>query len=87
MKLGLVSAPTAYLLVSLALLLRQPGDMSGPPDLHVLQQPAASEDARRAPRGFTASFPGRLAGRQGSRLHCLSQALGNRQPGKIPRSR
>lgn len=29
MKLGLVSVPTAYLLVSLALLLRQPGDMSG----------------------------------------------------------
>lgn len=29
MKLGLVSAPTTYLLVSLALLLRQPGDLSG----------------------------------------------------------
>lgn len=29
MKLGLVSAPTAYLLVSLALLLRQRGDLSG----------------------------------------------------------
>lgn len=66
MKLGLVSASTACLGVSLALLLRQPRRRGRDARvLHVPQRPATSEDT---PRGFKASFPGRLVGKPGSRL-------------------